>query len=233
MKIRKTYEQRKNYQQFLLSIGGIIALMFLFLFVGLPFILKLTGSIAKFKAEEPNSTNATTIISEPFIDPLPQATNKQSVTVTGSAIEGTTVILYLNQSKYKDTITAKDGSFQISNVPLKTGSNSIYAVSKEENTKSKPSKVITIIYKSKAPELSIESPNDGSSFKRDERTIEIKGLTEEDITVTVNDRFIFVSSNGSFSTSYALSEGENILVFKAVDLAGNETEETITVSYEP
>lgn len=226
-------EQKKSLQQLVLALLGIVALIFLFIFVGFPFLIRFSSFIAGFKNEDSTIQNESVIVLEPSIDNLPTATNSAQIIVTGSANSGDNVILYLNNEKLTEEIVGQDGLFSFSNVSLRNGTNEIYAISKIGNKESKPSETVSIIYNNEPPKLDIESPKNGDVFKRENRDIEIKGTTNEGLTVTLNDRFVFVEPNGSFTYKYSLSDGENKLEIKAIDNAGNAQTATITVSYEP
>ena len=70
-------------------------------------------------------------------------------------------------------------------------------------------------------------------FVSTENEIMVKGKTEEKATVTVNERFVVVGSEGNFEYSLTLSEGENKILIVAIDKAGNKTEKELKVTYTP
>lgn len=188
--------------------------------------------MAGFKNETTLNQEDTEILIEPFLDPLPEAVNHSQITISGSGISGNTVILYLNEKKVDEQIVGNDGQFAFRSVTLNKGNNSVYAISTLKENESPQSKTITVIYKDQPPKLEIETPSNGASFKREEKEIEIKGQTDEGVTVTVNERFVYVSPSGSFSLDYRLSEGENKLKIEAIDNADNKKTVEMTVTYE-
>jgi len=230
---RGSSEEKKSLQQLVLSILGIISLLFLFFYLGIPLLVKLSGFIAGFKKETAPTQNETNIVSEPFLDPLPTATNSAQIQVSGSANPGDDVILFVNDSKSGDKIVGKDGLFSFNNVSLDEGINEIYAQAKAGSKESSPSIKVKIVYKNNPPKLEIESPKNGDVFKREQREIDIKGITDEEVTVSINDRLIIVEPNGNFSSTYRLIDGENKIEVKATDSAGNTQTVEIKVTYEP
>jgi hypothetical protein len=80
------------------------------------------------------------------------------------------------------------------------------------------------------PKLSIDSPGDGSEVKGS-NPIEVKGKTDPDVTVSVNDFQAVSGSDGSFSYFLTLKDGGNDIKVIAIDDAGNKTEKTIHVNY--
>ncbi len=225
-------EDKKLISQLIISIVGIISLLFLFLYVGVPALLRLSSIIAGFKKESITNESNPELILEPFLDPLPLATNSAKLIVNGSSNPGYNVILYLNGVELEEKLVGNDGYFKFNNINLKEGDNEIYTVAKKDDQKSSPSQTVNVNFKKNAPKLEIENPKDGDSFRRDEREISIKGLTDEGNSLTLNDRFIYVSPDGSFSSNFRLNDGENKLEFKAIDRAGNETKTTLTVNYQ-
>lgn len=230
---RRTADERKSFQQLVLSVLGIVSLLFFLFFVGIPLIIKVSSSIAGFKKESSLIQNDPSIILEPFIESLPAATNSATIAVSGSANEGETILLYVNSLKKEEKVVGKDGSFAFNNVSLEKGANQIYAVSKLGDKQSQPSNKTTIFYKNEPPKLEVETPKDKDVFKRENQEIEIKGRTNDEITLTINDRLIIVDPGGSFSAKYRLSDGENKLSILAVDSAGNTQKVELTVTYEP
>ena len=56
--------------------------------------------------------------------------------------------------------------------------------------------------------------------------------TSAPVTLTVNGNKVSVGSDGSFSTTVTLSEGENTITIEAVDKAGKVSTVTRTVTYD-
>lgn len=80
-----------------------------------------------------------------------------------------------------------------------------------------------------APELVIASPNNNSVL--DHENIEIKGTTNQQAEVYVNEQKIQVSSDGTFATEYKLLPGINVIQIKSRNKAEKEKSLTYTVEY--
>lgn len=108
-----------------------------------------------------------------------------------------------------------------------------------QSTKSiSPTKVNTVKVTSPTPStpdvlLTIDTPQDESTT--DNKTITISGKTLPDATVVIStptgDQVIKASSQGNYSTSATISDGENEIHVTAIDKSGNQTEKVITVTF--
>ena len=118
---------------------------------------------------------------------------------------------------------------------LEKGKNSLYAIAVDKaGNQSTASTQSYIWFDNEPPELTISQPEDDTKFYGEhEKSITIQGKTESGVSLFLNDRLIIVGSEGEFSTTYSLNEGNNQLKLVARDKAENETEKEITVSYFP
>jgi phage-related protein len=126
----------------------------------------------------------------------------------------------------------EDGSFGLT-MQLEPGENVLsgYSIDKTGN-ESAESKRYTVKFDDEPPELEITEPVDGANITlRKNQLTTIKGTTEENAKIELNGRLVYASADGSFSTTYQLNEGDNQLLFKAIDEAGNTTEKTIKVTF--
>ncbi len=85
-----------------------------------------------------------------------------------------------------------------------------------------------VIKDSEPPYLVILSPDQGASVT--EAFAEISGNTEKDAAVTIQDQAVKTDAAGEFRFSCDLSEGENRVVIKATDRAGNVNSLERTIS---
>jgi hypothetical protein len=92
-------------------------------------------------------------------------------------------------------------------------------------------RVIHIIYDDKPPFLVIQSPDDGLLISGN--TVEIMGMTENDILLTIQDQPVEIAANGKFRFRHELYEGVNHITVKAIDRAGNITELKRSVTFLP
>ncbi|MDD3679434.1 MAG: hypothetical protein PHX72_01055 [Candidatus Shapirobacteria bacterium] len=170
----------------------------------------------------------------PIIDPLPEATNSAVLEVSGEAEVSSELNLFLNGEVIKKMVIGESGSFMVVDISLSEGDNSIFAVAEDMvGNKSQESVRQTIILDKEPPMLEIEFPEDGQSVSGDKREIIIKGKTEDNAVVTVNERKVVVDLDGNFEIPYALSDGANSIIIIAKDKAGNQTKEELIVNYRP
>jgi uncharacterized protein YfaP (DUF2135 family) len=64
-------------------------------------------------------------------------------------------------------------------------------------------------------------------------TVQVKGVTTADATVSVNGSLVDVGADGKFSTTVSLDQGPNSIVVVASDSQGNENSQVLTVIYAP
>jgi len=82
-----------------------------------------------------------------------------------------------------------------------------------------------------SPDLKVVTPDNNAITEND--TADLKGVTDNNIMLTVNNEPIPVTNDGHFSTSLRLHRGINIIKVKAVNKAKKETSEVITIEYKP
>ena len=90
---------------------------------------------------------------------------------------------------------------------------------------------IRIIYDDKPPFLVIQSPDEGLLLSGN--MVEILGMTENDIQLTIQDQPVEIAANGKFRFRQELYEGANSIIVKAIDRAGNITELKRSVTFLP
>jgi len=213
-----------------LSLFSLILAIFLFT-LGLPLLGKFADLLETiFKKNEQSQVADKSQPQPPRIDPLPEATNSAKLTVSGFSTSGTSVDLYLDDSKL-DSIDLTSGRFVFENVFLKNGENLIKVkVVNNSGTESEFSQTETVILDTEAPFLEIENPFDGQSFSGNNR-IKVLGKTEKDASVYVNGFLASVDTEGKFEISVPVGEGESSIEIKAIDEAGNVKIETRKVNF--
>jgi hypothetical protein len=230
----RTIEEKKNIRNAFFFLGLTVLAGVFVLFIGVPILARFTAFISDFrKAGAPITQNDTTPPAPPRFDSQPDATNQKSIKLSGSSEEGSTVKLSLNGND-EEVVSGSDGTFSF-DFKLLGGENkySATAVDTAGNV-SQETKVFTIVFDNKEPELSVSSPSDGAQFFGSrQRQITITGSSEASITVTINDRTVSVDNDGGFEYTTTLNEGENKFTVKAVDAAGNETSKELTVTFTP
>jgi hypothetical protein len=228
-------EEQKSLQQTvifgILTIGVLLAAVFL----GIPLLVKAAiflGDI-KGKAEIVEKTSDA-LLPPPVLVQTYTATNSAEIAVSGFASEGSTVWFFLNGKKTKEVMADKNGEFSISGVVLTGGTNEIKAFVKDDKgAESKYSEIYEVVYDNEPPLLEILEPADGAEFFGEDKNVTLKGKTESDANVYINDRMAIVDPSGSFSLIFSLAEGENKIKAVARDEAGNQTETEIILNYHP
>ena len=168
----------------------------------------------------------------PEIDPLPKDTNQVKINITGQAYQGSQVELIFNGESIAVDDLDKDKKFEFTDLNLKSGENKIAVRSiKQNGDKSELSKEAYVTLDLKPPELEITAPQNKQKFSKDESRIKVQGKTELDAKLYINDHIVIIKNDGTFEYQVTLKEGENIIKIKALDEAGNETEEEIKVNY--
>jgi uncharacterized protein YfaP (DUF2135 family) len=144
------------------------------------------------------------------------------------------IILTLNGNSSEAPIADSDGYFE-TGIPLEKGENFVSVKYTDTSlNESKESQSITINRDDESPPLTIESPSDGAILHgQDQKTAEIKGKTEPEALLTVNNRYVSVRSDGSFLSKFQLNEGENEVSVQSKDKAGNLTEKKINLRWQP
>jgi hypothetical protein len=202
---------------------------------GLPILVKMAGLIADMRSGGEVEIADTIAPPPPRLQPLAAATNSAEVNLKGFAEAGASIKVSLNGFEREEVVAESDGTFLIDALELNDGENRIWAVAADPSgNESQRSEVIRVIFDNQAPELVVDAPEDGMKVTDSAgRNIEIRGITDEDVSLTINDRLIVIGRDGSFSSLYQLGEGENKLIIVARDAAGNQARQEITVEYAP
>jgi hypothetical protein len=229
----RTEEKRNIRRSIIYSILTIAFLVFFF-FLGLPSLAKFSAFLSDLRSSSipPEKEDLTPPV-PPRFDPLPEATSELSVDIKGYTEPGVNVFLKLN-NKEEEILANSEGQFTYS-FSLNDGENKIssYAVDSSGN-ESQKTDVITIIYDNDPPELTISNPEDQANFYgAKQRQVVIQGQTEEDSKLNINGRIVVVESEGFFTFTTTLSEGENKFDIKTEDNAENITEKTFTLHFSP
>ncbi len=205
-------------------------------FWGLPLFIKIAVMYGDWKSGD------TTVVADDQVPPAPPrmeipftATNSATMNLMGFSEPGAEVEIFLNQHSVKKVTADADGKFLASNVELDSGYNWFSAMAKDEaqNTSAESQREL-VVYDNKPPNLSLEKPQTGNKFYGSEqKRVEVRGTTDEDARVKVNDRSVIVDQNGTFYTFIELQDGENVIRVVASDESGNETVEEVKVTYNP
>jgi len=212
-----------------LVVVGTLLIFFLIFKFGIPFLLFISGNSSQKDVVQTNSKP--TFISAPVLNQDFTATNSAQIKITGNANPKQNIRLYVNDQLVDKTSTKDDGSFSFDAVSLKDGDNAIQTKAQVDDKESDFSNTITITYKNKQPSLDVTNPSDGQTFSKDQNQLNVTGKTDPDVRVTVNDFQAIVNSDGNFSYTMQLQNGDNQLKIIAIDAAGNKTEKDLKVTY--
>lgn len=132
------------------------------------------------------------------------------------------------------TKTAITGGYEFSYTPttaLSDGSHTIAINVKDNDGNSAVQKTVTFTIDTVAPILTIDSPSDGSVTNIASCVVSGKtnDATSSPVTVTVNGTAVTVNSDGTFSKTITLNEGNNTITVVATDAAGKATTVTRTI----
>lgn len=164
------------------------------------------------------------------IDDIPVATNSAKIIVTGSVINYGKLEFYLNGEAVESKKMTTTDLFSVEIGDLERGENEVYVKALTEdgkNTKKTP--VYKVVYKDEKPKLDISEPSDNSTVSTQEVTV--KGSTDKEVLIKVNDLPVVVDVKGSFDATVKLKDGDNTITITASDTAGNVETKTLKVTY--
>lgn len=224
-------QQQKIVRQTALIIAITISLLATFIFFIIPQFIRLadgflngSGSLIEEQDQVPPQT--------PVLAAPVAATNSASLPITGFGEAGSKVVLVVNGERLEDANINDRGEFKFT-VPLTEGENelAVFGIDEAEN-ESVQTREYRVLLDTQAPQIELESPRDGDNIElRKNQITTIKGTTESKAKVFINDRLVYAKSDGSFSMSFKLEEGENKLKFRVEDRSGNVSEKEIAVNF--
>ena len=179
-------EEKRNLRSAVVYVLLTLILIIFLLYFGLPTTAKIAGFLADLRGSTlPVEPNDTTPPAPPVFEPLDEFTQKPVITVKGRAEPGAKVSVFLNDKLKEEVVVDASGNF-VTDLPILAGENTLYALAQDESgNQSTQSKLFTITYDKKAPDLVIAEPADGTSFSgSNQKQITIKGITEEGAQVT-------------------------------------------------
>lgn len=229
---RLVKKEKKDLQQQTwryLLLGVVLLLVFIFIIV--PNLIRLFFA---FIDKDTQLVETDTVPPQvPVLASTPvEATFSATLNLTGFAEAESMVVFLLNSVKSAEVKAAADGTFSHELV-LEDGVNelAIFGIDAAGNESLK-TRSYQIVQDSEAPTLEIEEPKDGSVIELSKnRTTTIKGKTEPEARLLINDRLVLADKEGNFSTNYYLAEGKNELKFIVTDKATNQTERVIEVEF--
>lgn len=226
--------EKTSRRNLVFSLLGIVILVFAVFKIGIPLLAQFSLFLGNLGNSAPETeTEKTIFIQAPRLEPLPIATNSGSIKITGISLPEKEVETHINEELIGKATADKNGKFEIKSLKLQEGENNIKARVKDKEKFSEFSENVLVIFDNKPPILELTNPAPNQDFSKEQNKIEVKGKTEIESKVTVNGSRAIVDTNGNFSYTLALVDGENKIQVKAVDLAGNEVTIERTVTYSP
>ena len=234
-RLRRFEEKRLRTRLFLVIIGMVVLVMFLAVF-GFKLLIGFFILIDQLRGtSKPDTTTTKTqsLSIPPYLDPLPIATSSGKITITGRGQPKAKLVLFVNNEERKRVDIGDDGTFSISSITFPEGDYLFKAKTADAAGKlSDFGNSVRTSVKRKPPALEITAPEDNATIRGDNNIVNIEGRTEEEVDIRIDNRYVVVNPNYSFSYPYPLKEGDNSIVIKAVDRAGNITQVTKKVTYQ-
>lgn len=220
------HEKQKLTKQIFWFSALAVALVVLFIFVVLPLFIRFVNSVLD---TNPIAEEDTIILQPPVLSAPVSATNSAQFKINGFADPDEEVVVVLNGREHTRTNTEEDGSFS-AEILLTEGENSftMYAIDAEDR-ESRAGQEYRVSLDTEEPLLELAEPEDGREYGSKDTTAVIAGKTDPGSKIYVNDRLNFPDAEGNFRIQYTLKSGDNELIIKAVDNAGNYTEVERTI----
>lgn len=234
-RLRRTSDKQNKKQAFLFTFGIIILIIVLIQFG--PLLINLFGNVVYTLRGGDNSDTTkvvgNTVIQAPVLFDIPQATQSSHIMFRGTTAENKgTVEIYVN-GDLEDEIDLKDTNFEVKNLQITKGNNTIKARISRDGITSPFSEEYQVSYIADKPNLDVSFPSDGASFTKADKSITIIGKTDTDNDVYVNSFKAIVEPNGEFSYLLQLNEGDNQITIEAKNPAGVSTQKQLKVTYHP
>lgn len=228
---RLARRQGKNItRQSMLMIALAIIGSLLFFFIVMPQVVQLFFRV--IGGGDLGLTQEDTVPPQvPVIAPPPEATNQSSVTIKGYGEAKSEVVLVVNGEERQRQSVNEAGEFELS-FDLSEGENAVnlYGVDDAENEST--TRDFLIVFDKIAPTLAFEDlENNKQITLKQNQNLTIRGETEPESQLTLNERNVYVNSDGTFSTVYFLQEGDNNLKFIVIDQAGNRSEREVKINF--
>lgn len=223
---------KQTERNLVLIVLVIVAIVILFLVIGVKLLVNFSLFVEKKSDTTSDTSNSSQVMIPPILDPITSATNSANIDISGTAGSGKYVILYINGKQIKKADVKSDNTFVFHDASLDNGSNEIRvkAVS-DNNQESKYSDTETVTYSNKAPSLTVDFPSDGETYHKDNNPLKVRGKTDPNVRVTINDFWAMVDDQGNYSYNLPLQNGNNQIKVVATDDAGNKTEKDLSVNY--
>src|SRR3989338_7073504 len=230
-RLERVQEKKMKNTVILYIIILFLVLYFIFTF-GIKLLLNSSSFIAGLfpqPSTKPLSKTENTF-SSIDVNSISQATNSAKIIISGSILNFDILDFYLNGKKVKEIKSSSD-TFSEEIGDLEKGDNNVYVLAKSQNSKIEKNTITyKVFYKNEKPKLNISEPSDNSTTNNQE--IKVKGSTDKETYVRVNDLPVVVDASDGFKTSVRLKDGDNQIVITATDIAGNMETKSLKITYQ-
>lgn len=189
-----------------------------------------------FRAKEVYKEDNAFKPTKPYLQTNTEYTKETKVNLEGTSESGSTVTLFKEGQKVKDTVADNNNKFYFGDIEINANQDkktSFYVVAKsKQGVESDKSNLVDVVFDKTTPKFSIKTPEDGQKISDFSRTLQVTGSTEVNTQVLVNGRTAAVNQNNDFSAQIRLEEGDNTITVEVVDKAGNKSKQTVTVKFE-
>lgn len=226
--------EREVYRRLLFVLMIVVFLVLFMLIFGLQILVKIAEFLDIVQnTSRPESSRQDTIPPfPPRIDSQSTATNSARINISGYAESGNEVDIKINNKSYKSSADSS-GRFKSENISLTEGENIVIVTSADRAGNQSQQSSIKIIYDKITPFLEIIEPSGNTTYRGQSREIKVRGKTEPESAVTVNDSLAIINAEGDFSFNMTLIDGENLIRIEAQDPAGNKSAASRVVYYYP
>lgn len=154
--------------------------------------------------------------------------NNDKISVQGTVEVDGKVNIYVNDEKITDTIS--ENKVFMAEIDLPAYENIITATIEIDGKETEPSISVKVIRDKTVPVIEITKPSDGEKVNSEAVWVEGKIIEDNFDKLFINNEETGVDEAGNFSERIIVFEGENTIVIRATDLAGNEKIEKIKVT---
>ncbi len=233
-RLTRTSEKQNKRQAMVFGIGT-IALIVILLQFG-PSLINVFGNVVyTLRGGDQSDVQEVgkELLQPPSLSGIPEATQSARISFNGAAPskEGT-IEIYVND-QLSDEIELNSVNFEAEDIGLKKGTNTIKARFVKHDKTSPFSQDYVVNYLSDKPKLEVSNPVDNQTFTKADKSIQVRGLTDPDNTVTVNSFRAIVDSDGEFTYQLQLNDGENQIVIEARNPAGTTSSQSLKATYTP
>lgn len=217
---------RQSVTMIVLSIAGLL----LFLFVIMPQVVQL---FFRFLGNgDLNLIQSDTVPPQvPIVASQVEATNQPKIDLEGFGEAESQVVVVVNGEEIDRVKVNEEGKFSYT-LSLDEGENLVNLYGVDEADNESAGRQFIIVLDRENPALLFEDLADGKQLTgKDQQNFQIRGETEPDSQLTLNERNVYVRSDGTFVAQIYLQEGENTLKFIVIDQAGNRTEQGVRVNF--